>query len=286
MTAKTLTALLLSNVFLLVSARVHAIDFGQVDTFQDDTTMDWQEGASSPNPPANVPTGGPAGVGDKFLQNVSSGGFGAGAKMIMFNDAQWIGNYNAAGVDRITAHMANFGSGTLYMRVGLRGGAQSTVYSSSAAAELPPDGNWYSVTFDLTTSSLTNLGGSDTLAQVLDSVSEVRVLSSIGGPSFTGDPVQGTLGVDNILGQDIARFILRLTNVAKVSGVPRISFTTVAGRPHRVEQRSSLSQGDWAPLTNATNITGTGGVVQVDDTEPGAGSQPARFYRVVLLPPP
>src|SRR5580765_6962808 len=104
-----------------------AINFGQVDTFQDGTTMGWQEGTPSPNPPTNVPSGGPAGAGDAYVQNISSGGFGSGAKMVMFNDAQWSGSYNAAGVTRLTADMANQGATTLHMRVAIRGGPNLTV---------------------------------------------------------------------------------------------------------------------------------------------------------------
>ena len=35
-----------------------AIVFGQLDGFQDGSTMGWNEGFSSLNPPENVPTGG------------------------------------------------------------------------------------------------------------------------------------------------------------------------------------------------------------------------------------
>jgi len=48
---------------------------------------------------------------------------------------------------------------------------------------------------------------------------------------------------------------------------------------------NSLTDTDWVALSNATNVSGTGAVVQVTDTEPGAGGLPSRFYRVVLLPP-
>lgn len=282
----TLTVALLAIICLLGAPQSHAtIVFGEVDTFQDGTTMNWQQGASSPNPTMNIANGGPAGVGDAYLQNVSSGGFGAGSKMVMFNQTQWIGNYVAAGVDRITAQMANFGSTVLHMRIAVRGGPGSTIYSSTSAADVAADGLWHSVTFDLTTSALTNIGGGDTLSQVLSSVSEFRVLSAIGGPSFSGDPIQATLGVDNMTKRDIAGAIFRVTQMDFDGTKPRISFTTLAGRGHRVERKNELTDQNWVPLSNASNVTGTGGVVQIDDTEPGAGSLPKRFYRVVLLQP-
>jgi hypothetical protein len=278
----------LSIALLCILAATHSratVSFGQIDTFQDGTTMNWDEGVSSPNPPTNVATGGPAGAGDRFLENISSGGFGAGSKMIMFNEVQWTGNYIAAGVDRITTQMANLGSGTLHMRIALRGGPGSTLYGSTVATDLPADGVWRVVTFDLTNSALTNIGGSDNLIQVLGSVSEVRILSAIGGPSFNGDPIQGALGVDNILGRDIANFVLRITNIGLVNGAPQISFTTLSNRSHQVQRKNALTDSDWVALSNATSISGNGGVVQVTDTDPGAGSLPMRFYRVVLLPP-
>ncbi|HJT81219.1 MAG TPA: hypothetical protein VJ719_08485 [Chthoniobacterales bacterium] len=256
-----------------------AISLGQFDTFQDGTTMGWQEGAS-PNPPTNMPDGGPAGTGDRYLQDISSGGFGAGSKMIMFNQAQWTGNYNAAGVDRITAQMANFGAGTLYMRVAVRGGPTATIYGSTLAAQLPPDGVWRSVTFELSPSGLTNIGGSDTLPQVLGSVSEIRILSAVGGASFTGDPVAGKLGVDNIMADSF-----RMTQISLSGGAPSVTFTTLLNRNYRVERKDALTESNWTPLSNATSIPGTGNEVQVTDTEPGAGNLPHRFYRAVLLPP-
>ena len=247
--------------------------------------MNWQEGINSPNPPTNIATGGPAGAGDRFLEDVSTGGFGAGSKLVMFNEVQWTGNYVAAGIDRITTQMANLGSTTLHMRIAIRGGPTSTAYGSTTATDLPPDGVWRVVTFDLTNSALTSIGGADTLAQVLANVNDVRILSAIGGPSFQGDPIQATLGIDNILGRDIANFILRITNLAFVNGAPQISFTTIANRSHQVQFRNALTGTDWTVLSNATNITGTGNIMQISDFQPGADSMPMRFYRVVLLPP-
>lgn len=260
-----------------------AISFGQMDTFQDGTTMNWQEGLNSPNPPTNISTGGPDGTGDRYLRDSSTGGFGAGSKLIMFNEAQWTGNYNLVGVDRVTAQMANFGSGTLHMRVGIRS-TSGTIYVSKNAMDLPADGQWHDVTFDLSEAELINSGGTDTLTQVLSSVAEVRILSAI-GRSFQGDPIVATLGVDNITARDIANFIFRITQLDFPAGAPRVAFTTINGRAYRVERKNGLLESDWAPVNNGTTTAGNGGVVQVTDNEPGAGSQPHRFYRAVLLAP-
>ncbi|MFL6594939.1 MAG: hypothetical protein ACJ8HQ_05795 [Chthoniobacterales bacterium] len=259
-----------------------AIVFGQVDTFEDGTTMNWQEGASSPNPPTNVPTGGPAGNGDHYLQNISTGGFGAGAKMVMFNLAQWTGDYHQAGVNRITLQMANFGATELYMRVAFQSGG-GTLYASSLPTVLPADGVWRARNFDLTNSTMTNVGGGETLAQALSHVTEIRILSAIGGPAFNGDPVQGTLGIDNMTATSIPVAGLTITNFTITSGVPRVSFTTASGQSYRVERKNAFTDSNWVAVTNGDNIAGTGGVIQVSDPDPGVASLPHRFYRVVQL---
>lgn len=265
------------------SHSAQAISFGQVDTFQNGTNMGWDNGGS-PNPPTNLQDGGPAGAGDRFLRNVSTGNTAGqeGSRMIIENTSQWSGNYNAAGVNRLTMHMANFGSSPLYMRVAL-----NRTFVSSSAAVLPPDGVWRQVEFDLTSSAMTLApGAGGSLTQVLNSVNEVRIISrQTDPPDYRGDQIVGTLGLDNIIGRDIANFRFRITDIAHPNNTPTISFNTISGRSYRVERKNGITDADWVPLTNATNVAGTGGIVQVSDTEAAAGSLPSRFYRAVLLPP-
>jgi hypothetical protein len=283
--AKTLAAALAAVASSLLPQRACAIEFGQVDDFQNGTTRQWEEGGVSPNPPTNVATGGPSGTGDRYLQNISGGGNGAGSRMVMFNAAQWTGNYTANGVDRISAHLANFGSTTLYMRVAIRGGSSSSVYCTNSPIVLQPAGQWRSANFDLTAATMTNVGGGNTLEEVLSNVIEVRLLSAIGGVSFTGDPTAGTLGIDNITARDMANRIVRINDIRFNNGMPRITFPTLAMRTYRVERKSALTDATWTPLPNATSVAGNGAEVQIDDTEPVTGDQPKRFYRAVLLPP-
>lgn len=79
------------SVFSQVSA-------GQIDNFEDGTVQGWFEGVLSPNPPVNIATDGPEGANDNYLQDDSSGGFGAGSKMVIRNTAQWSGNYTSEGI--------------------------------------------------------------------------------------------------------------------------------------------------------------------------------------------
>lgn len=173
-----------------------AVTFGQVDDFQSGTAG-WQQGFISPTPPTVVATGGPAGAGDAYLQNVSSGSLGAGGKQVMMNTAQWTGNYVSAGVTRINAELANFGSNPLDMRVWISGGSLGGQFSSTDGIPLPADGHWHAVVFDLSAAGMTAVSPSDTLSNVLANVTELRILSAA-APGEHGDQIAATLGADDI----------------------------------------------------------------------------------------
>src|SRR5882724_11404135 len=92
----------------------HAVTFGQIDDFQDGTAQNWQTGVG----PVGVATdGGPAGIGDHYLRAVSSGGFGSDGKMVVFNSAQWQGDYTDAGITGITVNLNNLSSQPLSIRI-------------------------------------------------------------------------------------------------------------------------------------------------------------------------
>jgi fibronectin type 3 domain-containing protein len=59
-----------------------------------------------------------------------------------------------------------------------------------------------------------------------------------------------------------------------------VSFATVLGKVYRVDRSDTLQPNSWTTLQ--TNISGTGGTVQITDA--GAAAQTKRFYRIVLLP--
>lgn len=172
-----------------------AISNGQVDDFEDGTTMGWAEGLASPNPPANIADGGPLGLGDNYLRNVSSGGIGAGSRMAMFNLEQWTGNYLTAGVDAIRVDFENSGSNELTLRLGLEGGQLGTRFVTVQGFTIPPDRAWHQVTFDL--GSLTRVAGSETADAVLAKVTGFRIMSAVAA-TWQGDVVAATLCVDNI----------------------------------------------------------------------------------------
>ncbi len=171
---------------------------GPFDDFEDGTASGWMEGPGSPNPPTNVPDGGPDGAGDNYLQNVSSGGIGPGSALVMFNQAQWTGDYLAQGVRRIEARMANLGQTDLFIRLAIEGQPFER-YGSAVPELVPADGQWRPVVFELSDAFLTQISGSDPLSDVLSGVTTLRILAASNGPAWEGDRLIATLGVDDIL---------------------------------------------------------------------------------------
>ena len=115
------------NLFILLAATflvspAGAVVAGQVDDFEDGTPQSWTEGIFSPNKPTNIASGGPAGASDNYLENVSSGAGVEGSKMTMFNKAQWTGDYLAAGITEIRAHVKveTSSASSLSLRVGFQ----------------------------------------------------------------------------------------------------------------------------------------------------------------------
>ena len=173
------------------------ITLGQIDTFQDGTTQNWTNGGAAD--PINVSTGGPAGSGDRFLE-IQSGSFGGGSRLISFNNNQWLGNYIAAGVNKITLDLKDLSTQPLSIRVALRstaGNSGTPGYVSTTPVSLTNDGLWHHVSFLIDGADLTAINGPAPLASFLTSVGDFRLLSS-SSPSLVGDSLSGQFGVDNI----------------------------------------------------------------------------------------
>lgn len=208
---------------LLLIGDAQAIELGQIDDFQDGTTMGWEEGIPTPNAPSNIPDGGPGGIGDAYVENRSAGGVGPGSRQIMFNQAQWTGDYIGVGVDGISLDLANFGNTTLYIRLAIEGQSGGQ-FGSTLPFELPPDGQWYRASFGLDDTSLSFIDGLDDLTAVLSNVVELRILSAESDPAWRGDAIDATLGVDNISAEGGESFTL----AAPVPGVAGVLNTWTA----------------------------------------------------------
>ncbi len=177
---------------LLASGTARGIGIGQVDTFAINTAG-WQEGVASPNPPTRVASGGPAGAGDAFLQNISSGGSGAGSKQIMFNQVQWTGNFTTAGVGAISLDAKDLGTTDSNIRLAFRSATSVIVTTESFA--VPAGSAWMSHTFPLRESDLTVLTGS--YADAMSGVTSMRILSN-SIVDEDGESIAMTLGIDNV----------------------------------------------------------------------------------------
>ncbi len=193
-------ALLIADLGLTSTG--YAVMFGQIDSFQNGSLQGWTNGPAPD--PTNVATGGPAGAGDRFLQVLATGGFGAGSKLTTFNRTQWLGDYHAAQVSAIAMDLKNLDDTApiqpLSVRIGFR---QSTApgapgYVTTNAFALPADNAWHHAVFQLTGAAMIGVNaGALTLAQLLSDPAEMRILSA-NFLSLDGDSTSSKLGIDNI----------------------------------------------------------------------------------------
>ena len=248
-------AALLSIVITMPAALAQQV--GQIDNFENGTTQGWREGGS-PNEPTNRTSGGPQGASDNYLRNVSSGSPGAGGKMIMFNTNKWTGDFDAAGIISIRMWLINEGNTAMQIRIALgdQGGNTGTWFASSAGFALPADDMWRQATFNLNTNDLTRVRGSASLAAVLDSVAEMRIVSST-SPDFRGDTIAATLGVDDIeaVGEPLLpQEFKNLVTMADVNGNNSIDVGVFRVDPNRTKNSNRLSVMDGSSGNNITTI--------------------------------
>jgi hypothetical protein len=220
----------IGSSFIIISLRfvVQAQTLGQTDTFQDGTLNFWSSGTNNPSPPFNIPAGGSAGISDKYMHAASTGGSGAGSKLVLQNSNQWTGNFIAAGIGNILMSLKNEGSSALQMRIAILSASGSC--SSVNAVLVPVSSGWITVNFPISASAL--IGG--TVNTILTSVTEIRLLHE-GTPGTKGDPIAAQLGVDNI------------TATATATGVEEVSTN--------LPQIFSLAQNYPNPFNPSTRIT-------------------------------
>lgn len=152
-----------------------------------------------------IADGGPAGAGDVYFSYTSSGGGGAGSRMVIPNESpgnQWSGDYVAAGVTGFEMDVQNPGASQIDLRVGIANG--STWFVSTDAVQIAPGTGWNSVAFQVDADSMTGLGGSDPFETVAADVSRIRIFSSVNLPPVSplgglqGDVIAASIGLDNI----------------------------------------------------------------------------------------
>ena len=176
------------------------ITSGQLNDFQDGTTQGWSNGPPSPNPPVNIPDGGPTGAGDRFLREVSAGGSGAGSRLILFNEEnEWQGNYTAANIVSISFHAKNSGTTDLSLRIAMEGGNDTSEMVTTDFVSLPASQTeWILITIPILASDFTVLNGVNSAEEVLADMNHIHIMSNP-NLEFQGESIAGTLDLDNIM---------------------------------------------------------------------------------------
>lgn len=198
------TKLLLLSLLLTSSLAISQVVAGQVDDFEDGTTQSWTIGSPTMaiTPPANVATDGPAGVDDNYLTYTSQPSeSGAGSKMIIFSGgtSQWANasNYTAQGIVAIKMDARAFDE-DLQVRVAFQGPNGKRICTTNAV-EVRAGTGWNAITIPISASDFTSVsGGPTTIAQVLENVNTMRIMSAISPTWANPDVFTATINLDNI----------------------------------------------------------------------------------------
>jgi hypothetical protein len=191
---------------ILIAQSTGAVTLGQVDDFEDGTVQGWTDGINSPNAPVNL-AGGPPGS-TRYLSDVSSGTGTAGGKMTLFNQAQWVGDFIAAGITEIRAwvRVDPSSAGPLNLRIGFRAASEFGMlgHVSLNAVVVPDDGVWREVVFPIGSTDLVPTGFTFlNYTQTMSDVGHMRFINSA-NVDWQGQNFAATLGIDNITAGPLA----------------------------------------------------------------------------------
>jgi len=177
MSIKIISVTLLCS--LAIPAAFAAISLSSVDTFSTDN-QGWQIGSAGVQPSYN--SGNSFNGLPGFLSHFSDGG-GANGKWLMWSaQADWTGDYAAAGVAGIS-FWANVTSGAnIDMRVAISG--PGGVFSTNPITFASGSG-WTKHTFNLEAASMNYVGGgTNDFASTLSSVNKLEIFGGAGNPVF------------------------------------------------------------------------------------------------------
>jgi len=191
------TVLLAAFLAIFAGTRARAVTAGQDDTFQAGTIANWATGAAQP---VNVPDGGPAGAGDRFME-LTADGSGANGRLTVFNRSQWVGDYISAGVTEIDMDLNNFSSVTLSIRLAFKSATFNGApgYVSTTGLSLAPNSGWQHAVFFIAPGAMTAVGGPTAFSSFFTAPAELRIINSTSTSDLNGNTVVGQLGVDNII---------------------------------------------------------------------------------------
>ena len=197
-------ALLLCSIVTAMNAAV----IGQVDTFEDGTTMGWFVPGPHPVPPTNVASGGPDGDDDSYLQLTATGAPGGpGSRLAVLSGPQWGGDYLGAGITHIAMDVRNFGPSDLHLRLLFEAFPDepfmppTDLALSADAIIVPANSDWMRIVFAVTPDALAT-AGFGTVEGALMGADTIRIfhnpLPTFSGPGVGPPMVNAVLGVDNI----------------------------------------------------------------------------------------
>jgi hypothetical protein len=120
----------------------------------------------------------------------------------------------------------------------------------------------------------------------LDSLPTASTAATVNSPAGAY-PITLTGGADNNYEIVLVDGILTVTNtlqpfilsITANEGAAAITWSSIAGRTYRVQYKNNLTDANWTDLS--PDVTATGVTASKTDN---VGTQPRRFYQVVLLP--
>jgi hypothetical protein len=174
---------------VLFTPSAHAVTGSLLDDFQDGTLQGWGNGGAEVAP-TNVSTGGPLGLGDKYMNVTSSN------HLAVFNAGDWAGDYQSLNLFDVSVDFRNPNASILTMRAVLFGPSGSR-WTSTTPASVPTDSAWHHYTFSLRQADLTNVVPGDTYAATISGVSRLMFRYET-TPSSGGSPFVGSVGIDNV----------------------------------------------------------------------------------------
>ncbi len=206
------------------------ITLNQVDDFENFTTANWTKSTST-LPNQNMLTDGPAGADDNFLRVQSNGSTSSAGKLVTFNNAQWKGNYIAAGVTYISMDVRNSGSNIITLRLAFQNTAWTNdpKWSSINPIAVVPGQGWNTIIFPIDANALTRLGHTNTYNGDFNNINELRILHD-DAPGWDGDAIEAVLDIDNIQARNNNLDVVDLAKVTfRISPNPVTSLLAIEG---------------------------------------------------------
>jgi hypothetical protein len=194
--------LLYTLAFFVTHFALSQVSPNQVDDFEDGSTENWVEAASSAAQAENISSDGPAGVNDNYLRDYTTQAPGGpGSRMIIRNLTQWSGNFTAAGVESVTMDVRALNV-DVTVRVSITGPGGK--FSSSTGIVVTAGSGWTQVSIPIAGSDMVSVsdgndGGSPgtDINATLAGVTEFRILSNP-SPSWIGEVTDAEMHLDNI----------------------------------------------------------------------------------------